>query len=87
MLGVGIAVALAPMVLAFRAERPGAALLAQAVAVGCGLLVIAVSAEVALRIGKPRAASPWRIRTARALWPMAALTLALAVGLLWLGLR
>lgn len=86
-LGVGIAVALAPMVLAFRIEPPGAALLAHAIALGCGLLVITVSADVALRIGKPHAFPAWRVRASRALWPMGALTVALAIGLLWLALR
>lgn len=86
-LGLGIAVSLAPMVLAFRIERPGAALLAHAVALGCGVLIIGVSADVALRVGKSHAFPAWRIRAGRALWPIGLLTLVLALGLVWLALR
>lgn len=87
MLAVGIPVALLPMALAFGVERPGASLLAHALALGCGLLVIAASNEVALQAGKSRRSPAWRSRAARAVWPLVALTVLLGVGLLWLALR
>jgi hypothetical protein len=86
-LGLGIAVAIAPMVLAFRVERPGAALLAQAAALGCGIVLVGASADVALRVGKAHAFPVWRVRAGRAVWPLGALTVALAIGLVWLALR
>lgn len=86
-LGLGIAVALAPMVLAFRVERPAASLFAQAMALGCGVLVVGASADVALRVGKPHAFHAWRVRAGRALWPLGGLTLALGIGMIWLALR
>jgi hypothetical protein len=86
-LGLGIAVALAPMMLAFRVERPGASLLAQATALGCGVLVIGASSEVALRVGKPHAFPAWRVRAGYAVWPLGVLTAALGLGLVWLALR
>lgn len=86
-LGLGIPVALAPVALAFAVERPGASLLAHAAAIGCGLLVIGASNEVALLTGKPRKFPAWRARAARALWPLIVLTVLLGIGLLWLVLR
>jgi hypothetical protein len=86
-LGFGIAVALAPMVVAFRVERPTASLLAQAIALGCGVLVIGASADVALRVGKPHSFHTWRVRAGRAVWPLGGLTLALGIGMIWLALR
>lgn len=86
-LGLGIAVAIAPMVLAFRVERPGASLLAQAAALGCGIVLVGASAEVALRVGKPHTFPAWRVRAGRAVWPLGALTAVLAIGLVWLALR
>jgi hypothetical protein len=86
-LGLGIAVALVPTVLAFRVERSGPALLAHAVALGAGVLLVGASAEVALLVGKPLTFSAWRARGARALWPLGALSCTLALGLLWLALR
>jgi hypothetical protein len=86
-LGIGIAVALAPMALAFGVERPGASLLAHALALGCGVLVIGASTDVALRIGKAHQLPDWRARAARAIWPLGGLTVAVGVGLIWLALR
>jgi hypothetical protein len=86
-LGLGIALALAPMALAFRVERPGTSLLAQAVALGCGIVLIGASAEVALRIGKAHNFPAWRVRAGRAVWPLGALTAALGIALVWLALR
>jgi hypothetical protein len=86
-LAVCIAVALAPLALAFSVERPGPSLLAHALAVGCGLLVIGAGNEVALLTGKPRRFPAWRARASRALWPLIGLTALLGVGLLWLALR
>jgi hypothetical protein len=86
-LGLGIAVALLPMVVAFGVERPGAALLAHASALGSGLLVIGASTDTALRVGKAHQFPAWRVRAARALWPIGGLIVTLALGLLWLALR
>jgi hypothetical protein len=86
-LGLGIVVGLAPMALAFGVERPSASLLAQALALGCGVLVISASTDVALRIGKPHQFPAWRARASRALWPLSGLTVAVGVGLIWLALR
>jgi hypothetical protein len=86
-LGVGIAVALLPMALAFGVEPPAASLLAHALALGSGLLVVSASADVALRVGKPHRASSWRSRASRALWALGGLVVAGGLGLLWLALR
>ncbi len=86
-LGGGIAIALLPMAVAFAVERPGASLLAHAVAVGAGLLVIGAATEVALQVGRPRVARSWRARATRVVWPLGMLTLALGLGLIWLALR
>ena len=86
-LGLGIAAGLVPVALAFAVERPGASLLAQTLALGCALLVIGASTDVALRVGKPHTFSAWRARAGRALWPLAGLTVALGIGLIWLALR
>src|SRR5882724_7318964 len=68
-LGLGIAVALVPMALAFAVERPGASLLAHALALGSAVLVIGASTDVALLVGKPRKLPLWRARASRAIWP------------------
>ena len=86
-LGLGIAAGLVPLAFAFAVERPGASLLAQTLALGCGLLVIGASTDVALRAGKPHAFPAWRVRAARSMWPLAGLTVAVGIGLIWLGLR
>jgi hypothetical protein len=86
-LGLGIAVALSPVALAFGVQRPGAALLAHAAALGCGLLVVGASADLSLRVGKPHEHAAWRVRASRALWPIGGLILALGLGLIWLALR
>ena len=86
-LGGGIAVGLLPMAAAFSVERPGAALLAHAAAVGAGLLVIGTATDVALRVGKPHAAVAWRARASRSVWPLGVLTVVLGIGLIWLALR
>jgi hypothetical protein len=86
-LGLGIAVGLAPLVVAFRVERPAASLLAQAMALGTGIVVIGASADVALRVGKAQTFPGWRVRSARAVWPLGVLTLALGIGLVWLALH
>lgn len=81
--GVGILLALLPMAMAFGVERPAASLLAHTLALGCALLLIAASIDVALRMGKPRQFPAWRARASRAVWPLGALTFALGVGLVW----
>jgi len=86
-LGLGIAVALGPMALAFGVERPGASLLAHALALGCGVLVIGASTDVALRMGKEHQLPAWRARASRALWPLGGLIAAAGIGLIWLALR
>jgi len=86
-LGLGIAVALVPTALAFAIEPPEASLLAHAVALGSGLLVIGASTDVALRVGKPHPSPPWRARASRALWPLGGLVAVAGIGLLWLVLR
>jgi hypothetical protein len=86
-LGLGIAVALAPMAVAFGVENPSASLLAQSMALGCGLLVIGAATDVALRVGKPHAFPGWRSRASRAVWPIGALVVGGGIGLLWLTLR
>jgi hypothetical protein len=85
--GVGIVLALAPIAVAFGVERPAASLLAHTLALGCALLLIAASIDVALRMGKTQQFPAWRARAARAVWPVGALTFALAVGLIWLAFR
>jgi len=86
-LGSGITVALSPTALAFGVERPGAALFAHAVALGCGVLVIGASTDIALRVGKSHQFAAWRVRGSRAIWPLGGLVLMLGLGLLWLALR
>ncbi len=86
-LGLGIGVALLPMALAFGVERPGASLLAHTLGLGCAVLLISASTEVALRVGKPRPYPAWRTRLARATWPFGSLIVVVGLGLLWLALR
>jgi hypothetical protein len=86
-LGFGLVVALLPSLVAFGVERPESSLLAHALALGCGLLLVGASTEVALRVGRPRPLAPWRQRTARAVWSLGMLALVFAIGLLWLALR
>jgi len=86
-LGLGIAVALVPMALAFGVERPGASLLAHALALGCGVLVIGASTDISLRMGKANQFPAWRARASRALWPLGGLIVAVGIGLIWLALR
>ncbi len=86
-LGVGVAVGLVPVAMAFGVERQGASLLAHATALGCAVLVIGASTDVALRVGRPRSFPAWRARASRAIWPLAGLTVAVGVGLIWLALR
>ena len=84
---IGAVLALLPSAMAFGVERPGASLLAHALALGCALLLVAASIDVALRLGKQHQFPPWRARTSRALWPLGALTFTLGIGLIWLTLR
>jgi hypothetical protein len=86
-LGAGIALALVPVALAFAVERQSASLLAHSAALGCAVALIGASTDVALRVGRPHQFPAWRSRAARAVWPLAALTLAVGVGLIWLALR
>lgn len=86
-LALGIAVSLLPVALAFGVQRPGAALLAHAVALGSGLLVVGASADLSLRVGRPHPQAAWRARASRALWPIGGLILALGLGLIWLAFR
>lgn len=86
-LGIGITVALLPVAAAFAVEPPAASLLAHALALGTGLLVIGASADVSLRVGKAHRPSSWRSRASRALWPLGGLVAAFGLGLLWLALR
>lgn len=86
-LGVGLALGLLPMALAFSVEPPEASLLAHAVALGSGLLIIGASADVALRVGHPHRSASFRTRGSRALWSLGALLALGGVALLWLALR
>jgi len=86
-LGVGIAVGLVPVALAFGVERQSASLLAHSAALGCAVSLIGASTDVALRVGKPHQLPGWRSRASRAVWPLGALTLAVGVGMIWLALR
>jgi hypothetical protein len=86
-LGVGIGVGLVPVALAFAVERQSASLLAHSAALGCAVLLVGASTDVALRVGKPHQFPAWRARASRAVWPLGALTLAVGVGLIWLALR
>ena len=85
--GAGIVLALLPFAVAFGVERPGASLLAHALALGCALLLVAASLDVALRLGKQHQFPAWRARTSRAVWTLGALTFTLGIGLIWLTLR
>lgn len=84
---VGIVLALLPMATAFGVERSAASLLAHTLGLGCALLLIAASIDVALRMGKPQTFPAWRARASRAAWPLGALTFALGIGLIWMALR
>ena len=64
-----------------------ASLLAHTLALGCALLLVAASIDIALRMGKPQQFPAWRLRASRAVWPLGALTFALGIGLLWLALH
>lgn len=86
-LAAGVVLALAPSALAFGVERPGASLLAHALALASGVLVIAASTDVALRLGQRHQPPAWRPRAARAVWPLGGLTVALGIGLIWLALH
>lgn len=86
-LALGIAVALVPMAVAFGVERPGASLLAHALALACSVLVIGVSTDISLRMGKAIQFPAWRARVSRALWPLGGLIVAVGIGLIWLALR
>jgi hypothetical protein len=86
-LGIGIAVGLLPVALAFGVERQGASLLAHSAALGAAVLVIGASTDVALRVGKPHQFPAWRARASRAIWPLGGLTVAVGVGLIWLATR
>jgi hypothetical protein len=83
----GMVLALLPMLAAFGVERPSASLLAHTLALGCALLLITASIDVALRVGKPHQFPAWRARASRAIWPVGTLVFALGVGLIWLALR
>jgi hypothetical protein len=85
--GAGIVLALLPMAMAFGVQRPGASLLAHSMGLGCALLIVTASIDVALRVGKPQTFPAWRTRASRAVWPLGALAFALGVGLIWLALR
>lgn len=86
-LGAGIVLALLPSAAAFGVERPGASLLAHTLAVGCGLLLVTASVDIALQVGKPREFAAWRTRATRSAWSLGGLTLAAGIGLIWLALR
>lgn len=86
-LSLGVVAGLLPMALAFTVQPPAASLLAHALALGCGLLVIGASADVALRVGRPHPSAPSRSRAARALWPLAALLTLGGLAVVWLALR
>jgi hypothetical protein len=86
-LGLGIGVALLPTGAAFAVEQPAASLLAHALAVSCGLLVVAASADISLRVGKSHRSSSWRSRATRSLWPLGGVIAAAGLGLIWAVLR
>lgn len=85
--GAGMVLALVPPAMAFGVERPGSALLAHSFGLGCALLLVTASVDVALRLGKERQFLAARSRARRAVWPLGGLTFALGIGLLWLTLR
>jgi hypothetical protein len=84
---LGAVIALAPPAAAFGVERPGAALLAHAVALVAALLCIVTATDIALRVARPRSSAPVRTRARRALWPLSALSAALVVASIWAALR
>jgi hypothetical protein len=86
-LGLGFTLCFLPVAAAFSVERPGASLLAHALALASGLLLVSAASDVALLVGRPRAFPAWRLRAARAMWSLAALGLALGALLLWLALQ
>jgi len=86
-LGLGLALALLPIAAAFTVERPGASLLAHALGLASGLLLVSAGSDIAVLVGRPREFPPWRLRAARATWSLAGLALALGVLLIWLALQ
>jgi len=86
-LGLGITLSLLPLAAAFTVERPGASLLAHALALASGLLLVSAGSDIAVLVGRPRELPAWRLRAGRATWSLAALALALGVLLLWLALQ
>jgi hypothetical protein len=85
--GAGVLLALLPSLIAFGVERPSASLLAHAVALGAALLIVTVSVDVALRMGRNWRFAAFRTRVARATWPLGALALSLGIGLIWRALH
>jgi hypothetical protein len=83
-LGFGVAGALALPLLAWRVTEPGHALLAHAVALGCALALLACAAAVSVQHGTARPLPGPGARIERAGRLLAALTLALAIGFVWL---
>lgn len=86
-LGLGIVLALLPSALAFTAPRAAGSLLSHTVALGCGLLVVGATSDLALRMGKSHKFAGWRMRATRAVWPLSGLVLAVGIALLWLALH
>lgn len=85
-LALGVIGAVVPLFLAWRELRPRHALFAHAASIVWAVALITSAARLALDRGKPdrEQAAPIGIRLSSATRPLALLTLALAVGLLWL---
>lgn len=80
-LALAVAGAVLPALLAWRVVRAEHALLAQAVALACGIATVSVGAEIALLRGRWRPIEPPAQRLSRAAVPLTLLGIVLVVGL------
>jgi hypothetical protein len=85
--GIGLAGAVLPVLLAWRVERPGHALLAHAAALACAIAVVTSAAKVAIARGSWQPITPPRARLLAATRPLALVSVLLAGGMVWAILR
>jgi hypothetical protein len=85
--GIGLAGALLPVLLAWRVERPGHALLAHAAALACAIAIVTAAAKIAIARGSWQPVTPPRARLVAATRPLALVSVLLAGGMLWALLR